>query len=464
MFGFKIDRQAEATITGQLTAQIRDAILCGKIEAGSKMPPTRSLARELGVSRNSVLLSYEQMIAEGYLTSAAGSGTFAADIGRLPAIKKPPAPAAAPDAQGGEAEDVIRFYAGTPDVSALPRAAWAKALRDACLDADDAAFGYGSPKGCPELTAALAGYLYRAKGIYCDPGRIVITPGTANSLTLIARLLYREGGCAAAEDPCISFVPGAIGKSGMRILPVEAGENGICTDALPEGPDVRLLYVSPSHQYPLGGVLPVKRRLDLLHYAQTHNAYVAEDDYDSEFRYQGEPIQSLWHLGGERTVYMGSFSNTFYPSLRIAYMVLPRSLSGAVDALTGETNISVGAVEQLALARLIGSKQMDRHVYRMKRLYDTKRRLLLRCLKDAFGTRLKISGEMAGLHLVAAFERDFTQEDQKAFADNGVEPDFAEDYAIVKGRHRGKLVLGYGNLSFQQTEEGVRRLKKALDG
>lgn len=461
MYGLKIDKGSQRSLTSQLIKQIREAILSGRIELKSKMPPTRSLAAELGVSRNTVIQAYEQLLAEGYLESAAGSGTFVADLGSIPRIIKPPE-VETQAKQRTEQRDSIAFFAGNPDASAFPRALWAKALKEACLDADAEAFGYGPLKGRRELKRALAGYLYRAKGMFCSAERIFIVPGTSAGIELIAHVLNRGGAMAAVEDPCLEFSRNAIKRGGPGLIPVEADLFGMRTEHLPDDRNVRLVYAAPSHQYPLGGVLPIARRLALLDYLERQDAYVIEDDYDSEFRYHGEPVQSLWSLNDERVIYTGSFSNVFSPSLRMAYIIVPQHLLQSFVDTSALMGIQAGTIEQLALARLIESKQFDRHIYRMKRIYDAKRKVLIGCLKEAFGAGARISGELAGMHITVSLDRDITDEEKKALLGNGVEVDYAEDYAIIKGKHKGKLVLGYGNLDKAQIEEGVRRLKLSL--
>jgi GntR family transcriptional regulator / MocR family aminotransferase len=462
MFGLNVDRKSGVSMTCQLIAQMREAILYGRIEANSKMPPTRNLASELGVSRNTIIQVYEQLIAEGYLNGVIGSGTYAADLGEHLKVKKRPVNIVPENTRNEQNGKAIAFYAGNPDVSAFPRTMWAKALKEACLYADKEAFGYGEPKGNIELRKALAGYLYRAKGIYCGSERVFIVPGTSAALEMVSALLYTEECAAAVEDPCLKFVRRAISKNGFNMIPVESDSQGMRTELLPEGSNIKLIYTAPSHQYPLGGVLSIARRLDLLDYARDYGAYIIEDDYDSEFRYIGEPIQPLWSLSDERVIYLGSFSNVFSPSLRMAYLILPQSLTERMEAALSKINIWVGTIEQIALANLIESKQFDRHVYRMKRLYDRKRKLLIRCLKEAFGTEIRISGELAGFYIMITPERDITDEDKKSMIKNGVEADYAEDYAVIKGRHKNGIVLGYGNLSEAEIEEGVKRLKNAL--
>lgn len=462
MFGLLIDRNLPIPITAQLTQQLREAILCGKIAAGQKMPPTRQHAKELGISRNSIIQAYEQLIAEGYLNSTMGSGTYAAKIevsAQYPRKSAKPNSLCYPQ---NEKKDVIVFDPANPDLSVFPKALWAKTLKEACLDADPDDFGYANPGGHPVLIKAIAEYLYRAKGIYCGHERIQIVPGTSAGIEMVSRLLYTQGAYAITEDPCLHFARHAIEKSGLMVMPVESDASGICTDKLPDTGDVRLIYVASSHQYPLGGVLPANRRIALLDYTQRHDAFVIEDDYDSEFRYRGEPIQSLWHLDCERVIHLGSLSNVFSPSLRMAYLILPSALAGPAAELSGSTNIWTDAIKQIAVARLMETKQLDRHVFQMKKRYDAKRKHLIARLNAAFGSSITISGDNAGLYLMITLPHSLTFEDFAAFEKIGIDADYVEDYALIKGNHENQLVLGFGNLSMDRIEEGVRRLKQAL--
>jgi len=462
MFGLTIDRNLPVPITTQLTQQLREAILCGKIKAGQKMPPTRQLAKELGVSRNSILQVYEQLLAEGYFKSTVGSGTYAADIGVLSKYPKKHLESQSAQSVSQPQEDMILFDAGNPDVTAFPRALWGKMLKEACLDAEPNVFGYGNPGGHPTLIKALSDYLYRSKGIYCGQERIFIVPGTAAGIELVSRLLFSKEASAIVEDPCLIFARNAIVKSGLNVLPVESDASGLCVDRLQDIRDLRLIYVASSHQYPLGGVLPATRRIALLDYAQKHNAYVIEDDYDSEFRYHGEPIQSLWCLDSDRVIHLGSLSNVFSPSLRIAYMIMPPSLVKPAYELMQTSNIWVSAIKQIAVARLMETKEFDRHIYRMKKRYDAKRKHLINCLKKSFGSSIVISGDDAGLHLLITLQHKLTEDDFKAFTQNRVDADYVEDYALIKGKHENQLVLGFGNLSMDKIEEGVKRLHCSL--
>ncbi len=229
-------------------------------------------------------------------------------------------------------------------------------------------------------------------------------------------------------------------------------------------PAADLIYVAPSHQYPIGGILPAARRISLLQYADEKDAYVIEDDYDSEFRYKGETLQALRNLAPERVIYIGSFSKIFSPSLRIGYMIPPYPLCGPIINQMELSNDWVNTTLQLALAEFINQKHLDKHIYQMKKIYENKRKRLMQCITDAFGNTVKISGENAGLHLLAGFPREFTEKDKEAVAREGLDMDFVEDYSIIKGNYKKELVLGYGELSYAQMEEGIRRLKKALKG
>jgi GntR family transcriptional regulator/MocR family aminotransferase len=222
--------------------------------------------------------------------------------------------------------------------------------------------------------------------------------------------------------------------------------------------------VVPSHQFPLGGVLPIQRRLQLLRYAGGKGALVIEDDYDSEFRYRGEPVQSLRHLAPDLVVSLGSFSKILAPGLRLGFMIVPDRLRERVCRLKEDLNMRTPPLEQLALARFIADRALDRHVFKMKRIYQRKRACLIEALGRAFGDRVRIRGDDAGLHLLLEFvDRSFRQADLERLAERGVKVEWVEDYACRKGLHRNRLVLGYGGLQTDRIRAGVLRLKAAID-
>ncbi len=460
MYGLKIDRASSLSNTKQLENQLRETILNGKLTAGIKLPPTRSLAKELDIARNTVIQVYEQLIAEGYLESREGSGTYVADIGKLPVPKlsmykemksiKP------------VNRNLISFNAGDPDVHSFPRLKWAKMLRSACLDAEETSFTYTGFNGYPDLRKAISSYVYRVKGIHCSEDQIVIVPGAAGGMDILAKALKKKTGRIAMEDPCIHFVKSIFISNGYDICPVEVDSQGMDMNSLLGIPKADLVYVVPSHQFPIGGVLPAVRRIALLSYASEHNAYVIEDDYDSEFRYKGEAIQALRNLSPEQVIYIGSFSKIFLPSLRMGYMILPEHLIDQVKELMENTNIWTSKTTQQAMAEFMKEMLLDHHIYKMKKIYEGKRKYLIKCLTQAFEGRIKISGEYAGLHLLVSFDRELNDTDQQSMEQYDVEAELVEEYAIRKGKHTNQLVLGYGGLSLTQIEEGVNRLKQAL--
>lgn len=460
MYGLEINRELMLSNAKQLENQLRDTILSGKLSAGDRLPPTRTLAKDLEIARNTVVQVYEQLIAEGYLESLEGSGTYVTNIGKLPVPKTMPTNTKKNSVK--ERKDIISFNAGNPDTSSFPKSKWANMLKLACLDADDRSFACNNFAGHIELRKAICSYVYRVKGIKCDYEQIIITPGAAGGMGILAKILKEEGTKIAVEDPCIHFVRSIFQEHGYELCPIEVATQGMDINDLRRYTGVNIIYVVPSHQYPIGGVLPVARRIELLQYASSQNAYVIEDDYDSEYRYKGEVIQALRNLGPDRVIFVGSFSKIFSPSLRLGYMILPENLCDKVVQQMEFSNLCANNIEQLAMAEFINQRLLDKHIYHMKKLYEGKRIHLMKCLTAAFEERIKLSGEYAGLHLLVTFDRDLDDRNLQSMEQNGVEADFVEEYAILKGKHKNKLVLGYGELSYPQIEEGVRRLKEAL--
>lgn len=468
MFGIQIEKTRPISIVQQLTEQIRIHILEGQLKSGEKLPPSRDLAKELHVTRNSIVQVYEQLLSEGYLVSRVGSGTFVAKLQNvqlsqtdLPYQHDNGKDYRSPLTSGRP--DMIRFNAGNPDSSAFPRVKWAMLLKETCLTAPAESFEYGPAVGVWPLRSALSQYLFRAKGIRCTPDQILTVPGAARGLDLLSEVFRNQTDAVAVEDPSIDFVKTIFIRHGFTVHPIPADHLGMETAKLPDVLHAGLIYTVPSHQFPLGGVMPISRRLQLLEYAHKHNAYIIEDDYDSEFRYQGEPIQSLRHLDPERVIYLGTLSKIFSPGLSLGYLILPSPLLAKTALLMEQLNMRASTVEQLTMARFIEDKLLDRHVYKMKKAYEKKRAHLIRSLLLTFGEKVIISGENAGLHILVSFvDHTFSSSDIEAFLGNGVEVDWVEDYAFLKGFHKNQLVLGYGNLTMRQISEGIVRIRDIL--
>lgn len=466
IYGLYLDKNSSQSLAGQLTAQLREAIFDGRLKCGERLPPTRVLAEELHTARNIIIQTYEQLLAEGYLESRVGSGTYVADLALQSYIRPKTDQSSSkidrfiPSLQ---TKNPIYFNSGTPDLSLFPRQAWAKLLKEISLDAPDEIWGYGPIVGEPALRRAVADYLYRSKGLECSLDQIVITSGIAQGVDLTAHLLYRSGCAVVEEDPCDCFTRHIFTKNGYRIDPVPVDGDGMRTEYLPDDADVRVIYAVPSHQFPIGGILPIRRRLDLIAYTRDMEAYIIEDDYDSEFRFAGEPIQPLYQLAPDRVIYMGTFSKTFSPGIRLGFMILPEALKDGTRLLKDQLNLRTPSLIQLAMAQYLESKSFDRHIFKMKKVYETKRKQLITALHAAFGDQIRISGENAGLHLLAEFQdRVFTSSDFEELKQAGVIVDWVEDYALCSGNHENRVVLGYGGLTAEEIQVGVDIIKRVL--
>lgn len=467
MYGLAVDREADMSLMQQLTGQIRQKVLEKSMKSGERLPPSRSLANELGIARNTVIQVYEQLIAEGYLESRTGSGTYVVDLAGCPECRMDSACSVEPATakwQSPKSSDVIRFNPGNPDALHFPVTSWAKYLKEACLGANSASFGYGPAAGEWKLRCALVQYLYRSKGISCQLSQIMIIPGMARGVELMAKVLAGVGGVVVVEDPCIDFVQHILRLGGNKVCPVPVDRCGMVTEELPEDVPVRLIYTVPSHQFPTGAVMHISRRLQLLDYARRMDAYIIEDDYDSEYRYESGPIQSLRHLDSERVIYMGTFSKILSPTLRLGYLIVPQHLSEWLSSAMEHVNLRSAVMEQIALTEFIEASLLDRHVYRMKKVYEKKRAHIISSLHNAFHGSITITGENAGLHVLAIFKGlEFQPADFEIFKKHGVEAEWVEEYAIVKEHYKNQLVLGYGGLSLEQISEGVKRLKVAVE-
>ncbi len=464
MYGLHIDRLSPISIARQLTGQLRTMILNDTLPAGTRLPPSRNFAAEMNIARNTVIQVYEQLIAEGYLSGRTGSGTYVESISQVAAacVQGDPKCNASGKPVSAEQGDMIAFEAGLMDYRHFPRAAWTRAVRDALIQMPEERFAWCSSIGEEELRRELCAYLYRTKDITASPEQIFILPGATSGVDLACWALK---GCpvAAVEDPCVTFMRQAFLRNGYQLAPIPVDGQGIRTDLLSALQECGLIYVVPSHQFPTGNVLHIRRRLELLSHARRLGAYIIEDDYDSEFRYEGEPIQTLRHLDPERVIYLGSFSKIFSPTLRMGYMILPWEALDKMRSAMESMNMSVPVLLQMALAGFLKSGQLEHHIYKMKRLYAKKRLLLIRELKRAFGPLIRISGGNAGLHVMVTFEKhSLSGEDFNRMRTFLVDAEWSEDYAFKQGVHESGMILGYGALTEEEIKKGVDRLRMAL--
>lgn len=475
MIWLELQRNGGATLTKQLYDQLVTRILSGELGVGMRLPSSRELAAENRIARNIAIHVYEQLMAEGYVETRAGSGTYVAAL-NLPARPEKDGPPRArriapnDDVHPRTTEplpaprrEVIAFACGVPDLARFPRAVWLQCLRRASFYGDVADWGYTEPAGNPGLRAELAAHLQRAKDLVCTPEQVIVTAGTAHAMQLLCAALrdFRSG--AIVEDPVVSFVPEILKRMGHATTAVAVDAHGLVVEALPPRPRAGFVFVSPSHQFPLGGTLPIQRRLALLDYARRHDLFLVEDDYDSEFRFVGAPVSSLFRLDPRRAIHIGTFSKSLAPALRLGYLVLPVELLPAMQRTLEPMNPGTARIAQAALARFLRDGHLVRHVARMKKSYQRKMRALQRALEETFGSRVVVSGNTTGLHLVATFAGlTFDRALRERMRSGGVDCDTVDDYAFAGARHPGALVMGYGNLTLEQIGEGVRRLRAAL--
>jgi GntR family transcriptional regulator/MocR family aminotransferase len=397
----RLDRSVSQPLRAQLEASLREAIRDGRLRGGERLPSSRELARELGVSRGMVQECYGQLLAEGYLTSRTGSATRVADIKERPA---PVTPASAREDRGSAL--IADFRSGVPDLSSFPRTDWAWAVRQACEEVPSADLGYGDPRGSAVLREVLAGYLRRVRAAAADPGQMIISTGFAQGVNLVLRALSREHGvsCVAFEDPGYGSAQSdetvrAAVAMGLRTTYVPVDEEGLVVSALAES-GAQAVVVTPAHQSPTGVVLSPGRRHALVDWVHRAEGYVIEDDYDSEFRYDSDPVGTLQGLAPDQVFLIGTASKALAPAVRLGWVQAPSPLAQAVAEEKEMSDRGSCTLDQLALATMLTSGRYDRHLRRMRAVYAARRTALVEAFaRHAPGTRL--TGLAAGFHAVA---------------------------------------------------------------
>ncbi len=449
----ELERDGPVPLHRQIESAIRDGIRTGRLRQGSALPATRAIAADLGVSRGVVVEAYQQLVAEGYLTSRTGGYTQVA-IG--------PEAAQAPADTTEARRPRIDFGYGRADVSQFPRAAWLRSIRRVLTEAPSERFGYLSGHGMPELREALADYLNRVRGTSARPENVVICNGYAQGSALLIQVLAASGARRlAVEDPSAGddAVPVAAAL-GMKVVGVPVDEAGIRVDAL-ERSGADAVVLTPSHQWPTGGVLSADSRGALLRWAARTGALVIEDDYDAEYRYDRSPVGAIQGLAPELVAYAGSASKTLAPGLRLGWLVVPAHLSDPVARAKIAADRGAPAIDQLAFADFLTRGEFDRHLRRMRPVYRRRRDALVSALHRRLPD-FAATGLPAGQHLVAWLPPDLTEEDVVAAAagrDVGV-------YGVGPYRFSGPgpagLIFGYASLSERAITEGVDLLADAV--
>ena len=439
-------RRGTAPLHAQLEAQLRDGVRDGRLAPGVRLPSSRTLAAELGVSRGVVVEAYAQLAAEGYLAVRPGAA---------PVVGAVPAGDAAPSIARAEAPPRHDLRPGLPDLSAFPRADWGRALRRALREIPDAELGYPDPAGHPRLRAALAAYLGRVRGVRASPERIVVCGGVAEALRLTASVLRARGvTTVAVEDPSHAETQGQLAFGGLEPVPVPVDEQGLDVRAIP--PAAGAALVTPAHHFPSGVVMAPERRAALVAWSQDTGGLVVEDDYDAEHRYDRAPVGAVQGLAPDHVVFVHSVSKTLAPALRLGWAVAPARLAGALAEAKRRSDLGTPVLEQLALADLIERGDLDRHLRRVRPRYRRRRDALVGALL-AGRDDLAVQGVAAGLHVAVRLPAHVAEEDVvAAAAARGVAVGTVGQHAVAP--RPAALVLGYARLP----EAGLRAAARAL--
>lgn len=475
-------RQSHSPGARQIYEALRGQILAGTYGADAALPSSRTLASELGVARATVTSAYEQLAAEGFIRSRQGArAKVAAMIERHePAIDMATSTAPVRLSSYGErlarqsvsswpaTRSAIDFRYGDLAASDFPTALWRRAVLGALAQRPDR-MSYGPPAGSLRLRRALQGYLWRARTLQCEPEQIIVVNGSQQGLDLCARLLLDPGDGVVVEDPCYPMARHIFAAAGARVVSVAADQDGLDTAPL-AATEARLAYATPSHQFPLGSVLSIARRHRLLAWARASEAYLIEDDYDSEYRYDTNPVPPLYGLdGGRNVLYLGTVSKTLSPTLRIGYMVVPASLAALFTHAKQIMDRHGPALEQDALAALLENGAYERHIRRIRRRMAERRSALLDGLRSTFGEDVSVEGAKAGLHVIvwlrrvpAAMEGDLIRiAGQAGLGLHPISPLYAGEAS--ERPDRAGIVVGYASLDVRQIQRGVELLGACVE-
>lgn len=453
-----LDTHSRIPLYEQIYDYIKTDIQSGRIPYGEKLPSTRFLSKHLEVSRSTVELAYEQLLSEGYIESVPYKGFFVAQIDELYHLKKDK-----PQPQRERKEARRYRYDFTPngvDLKSFPYNVWRKLSKDILLDDRTELFRSGDSQGEYGFRSAICSYLYQARGVDCTPDQIIVGAGSDYILMLLGMILGMDH-TIAFEDPTYKQAYRMAGGMSYNCIPVSMDKNGMkVTELEKSGADIA--YVTPSHQYPTGVIMPIRRRMELLKWAcEEQGRYIVEDDYDSEFRYKGKPIPALkGYDASDKVIYLGTFSKSIAPAIRLSYMVLPKPLLEAYEQKARFVNSTVSKVDQLIVQKFIEEGYYERHLNKTRALYKSRHDVLIEELRP-MADICTISGENAGVHLLLTFQNGMAEEkliDRAARADIRVYG--LSDYRIRENcEEKATILLGYANLTEDQIREAARLLR-----
>ncbi len=478
----QLDNSSSVPLYTQLYNVIRASILSGRLKCGLKLPGTRTLAEEFNVSRNTIILAFEQLIAEGYIKGKAGAGTYVADDipdkllkeadqqdsskYHLVDSKSKKVPAQTSSLQRSMPENnFVPFQHGIPSVKDFPFELWLKTFNKAVRSFPPHQLAKIDGTGYKLLKEEIALYLQTYRAVNCTPEQIFLVNGSQQGLYLISKILMKENDKVLLEDPFYFGVRGAIRSAKVNIVPVPVDDEGVRIEyAIKHSPDANFIYVTPSHQYPLGTTMSIARRLKLLEFAGENNLWIIEDDYDGEFRYEGNPLPSLQGMDKTgKVIYVGTFSKVLFPGLRLGYLVLPSI--DLVDAFVAERCVidrQSPVLDQIALAEFMKDGHFTRHIRKMRMLYKERQEFLINEIKKELDGLIKVQPSSAGMHILAWLPEHLDDKEvAKALNCSSLTTRALSD-CILKYKRKPALILGYTAFNKEEIRWGVNILRDTL--
>jgi GntR family transcriptional regulator / MocR family aminotransferase len=477
-----VDRGSGQPLHRQIYDAFRAAIVGRSLGPSQQIPSTRLLASELAISRIPVLNAYSQLLAEGYFETRVGAGTFVSSSlpGETAAIQKPePSPRvgsrprriarSAARLPSYQRRPWIRgqgaFSVSQPALDAFPLRVWANLVAKHCRNPLRTGLQYGDPMGLKELRAAIAVYLRTSRAVRCEADQIMVVSGSQQALDLAARVLLESGSAVWGEEPGYWLARHVLMAAGCRIVPIRIDDEGLdVSEGIRKCGNARAAFVAPSHQYPLGVTMSATRRFQLLNWARRAGAWIIEDDYDSEYRYDTKPIAALQGLdSSSRVIYIGTFSKVLFPSLRAGYIVIPPDLVDYFLAMRNSMDVGPAHLYQAVLADFIVEGHFSRHIRRMRSLYAERRRELIQCIRGEFGSSLEVVGGEAGMHLCVKLPKGFDDREVsvRAARENlwlwPLSPTF-----IGRPASSG-FILGFGSTRVEEMAAAVRQFRNLFD-
>lgn len=484
-----LEENSDQPLYRQIYETIRRAILSGKFYPTMPLPASRLLAKQLRVARMTVINAYDQLLAEGYLESKTGAGTFVA--AHLPEEFLQASGVASSGKQEKSAPRKINFSAygkhlvkdgaailrhhgassfvpfqqGVPAVDKFPFDIWTRIAQKWLKKPPASLLGYNHPAGFKPLREAVAAHLESVRGLRCTAEQVIITNGTQQALDLIGRIFLEKTDEVWIEDPCYLGASDIFASTGAKLVPVPVDSEGFdLREAQKKSRRAQMVYVTPSHQYPLGVTMSLARRMNLLEWARETGSFIVEDDYNSEFRYAGRPLASLQGLDRDgRVIYLGTFSKTIFPALRLGCLVVPPDLTEVFAAARALTDYHSPLIEQAILAEFIAERHFARHLRRMRGIYEERQQILVAEAKTHLRGRLEISPAEAGMHLIGWLSEGVSDREVAGLAAEAELKIFPISALCVDETLRGGLILGYTAFDEKQIKQGVQKLARVLD-